>query len=249
MKLTSDYTTNTITTNNNGKLNSNFIFYNYIIMETINYKGYTITIDESWDIESPRERDNLWWMVCDHKRYDLWDEKAPTEIDYYDRELQQHTYRGCNDWEDVAKQLHNENNIAVILPLSLYDHSWISMRVWVASWYDSWQVWFIYATIEDIRKEYGVQRISKQLIKKIEWILEQEVAIYSQYLEWDYYYTTIEKDWEYIDGGSEFWYDECVEFAKQEIDRYIKKDQKKAIEKRKQQIKSKTPLQYRTQLV
>ncbi|MEG0049573.1 MAG: hypothetical protein RR865_10435 [Clostridia bacterium] len=81
-------------------------------------------------------------------------------------------------------ELASEKNI--ILPLNLYDHSGISMsvssflgRAQHAEW-DSGQVGWIYATPEDIQKEYG--SLSPESYEKAKALLQGEVKTYNYYL-------------------------------------------------------------------
>lgn len=74
----------------------------------------------------------------------------------------------------------------IILPLNLYDHSGIAMsvssfigRAQHAEW-DSGQVGWIYATPQDIQKEYG--DLSTESMEKAENLLKSEVNTYNYYL-------------------------------------------------------------------
>jgi len=89
----------------------------------------------------------------------------------------------CKEDAIIRKAL---NDHVVMLPLYLYDHSGITMSTGPFSCpWDSGQVGWIYATKEMIREEYGITRISKQLLKKVEVLLESEVKEYDQYLTGD----------------------------------------------------------------
>ena len=48
------------------------------------YRGYTITLDYDEDAESSREWDNLFTMVCWHRRYNLGDEQLDRNLDPWD---------------------------------------------------------------------------------------------------------------------------------------------------------------------
>ena len=138
-------------------------------------KDKALNIYHENDPENPREWDNLGVMVCTHKRYTLGDK---------------HTFNfdNHNSWNEVEKAIKREYKTAVILPLFLYDHSWITMRT--TSFNDGWdsgQVGFIYVTKEDIRKEYNVKRISPKLLEKIKGYLINEVETYDQYLTGEVY--------------------------------------------------------------
>lgn len=132
--------------------------------------------------ESPREWDNLGKMVCFHRRYELGDKTDLKSDDF-------------NGWDELEKYLYEEENAVMILPLYLYDHSGLRMKVGSFQGllpegharFDSGQVGFIYVSGKDIREQYGVKRITPQLRKKVEAILIGEVETYDQYLCNDIY--------------------------------------------------------------
>ena len=142
---------------------------------TANNKVLNIFVDNN--PESPRtSMDNLGTMLCSHKRYSLGDEKEKFDFD------------SCSSWSEVKTALMKEKNIAVILPLYLYDHSGITMKT--TSFNDQWdsgQVGFIYVTKEKLKEEYSKKRISKELIAKVTQYLIGEVETYDTYLTGDIY--------------------------------------------------------------
>ena len=124
------------------------------------------------------------------------------EISSYDRHFQkwfsEATFDGKLDankqdiFESLVDTLPNsdlytlaaEKNI--ILPLNLYDHSMLRMstgsflgRAQHAEW-DSGQVGWIYATPQDIEKEYG--SLTPESYEKAETLLKSEVECYDYYL-------------------------------------------------------------------
>lgn len=125
--------------------------------------------------ESPREWDNLTKMVCFHKDYDLGDKHNYKQDNY-------------NSWQEVQDAICENENIAIILPLYLYDHS--GLRIKVGSFtgllpqgharFDSGQVGFIYVTKEALKEE-GISR--KRALK----VLEGEVNTYDYYLSGQVY--------------------------------------------------------------
>jgi hypothetical protein len=129
-----------------------------------------VYIDE--DPMNPREWDNLGTMVCWHSRYQLGDEQA-VDLNWYD---------SLEDWyqETIGD--------AIALPLYIYDHGGITMSTggFSCHW-DSGQVGYIYVTKEQVRKEYGVKRISKKLRNTVIRVLEFEVKNYDDYLVGNYY--------------------------------------------------------------
>ena len=145
--------------------------------QQLEYKNQVLEIRYDEFSESPRDMtENIGTMVCSHSGYTLGD--VQTEL---------HTFE-----EYLKSKETSIKDIAVILPLYLYDHSGISMscgeRVWpYDDRWDSSSVGFIYVTKEKIRKEWDISRISKDIQIHITEILESEVAEYDQYLTGDVY--------------------------------------------------------------
>ena len=109
-----------------------------------------IYIDEYAD--SPREWDNLGKMICFHKRYNLGDKHTESSKDF-------------DSFEELRDYLIKEKNAIVILPLFLFDHSGITIST--SAFNNRWdfgQVGFIYATKEDVLREYNVKKITKKAI-------------------------------------------------------------------------------------
>jgi hypothetical protein len=137
----------------------------------INVDGYQIEVITDEDPESPRTAwDNLGTMWCFHRDYLLGDkDKAKPNIHHLDEPLDSYIKRECDP--------------AIVLPLFLYDHSGISMSTssFSCPW-DSGMVGVIFISKADVRKEFGVKRITKQLLDRVTQILISEVKTYDQYL-------------------------------------------------------------------
>lgn len=118
----------------------------------------------------PRSEDNLSSMVCFHRRYNLGDNHDYSSSDF-------------NDWSELKEQIEKDNDIAIILPLYLYDHSGITISTspFSCSW-DSGQIGYIFITKETIRNNYNVKRISKKMLERIRKYLLSEVETYDHYL-------------------------------------------------------------------
>ena len=86
----------------------------------------------------------------------------------------------------IGKVLDNE--IAVMLPLYLYDHGGITMNVggYSCPW-DSGQVGWIYVSKADARENWGLSRLSRKAREHAERILRAEVEEYAQYLRGEVY--------------------------------------------------------------
>ena len=137
-------------------------------IKTTRKENYILEIFPDEPYESPREWGNLGTMICFHRRYNLGDK---------------HNFN-----VEEAKEMVKGEDICVSLPLYLYDHGGITMSTgsFSCKW-DSGQVGWIFATKEQVRKEYNVKRISKDLIEKVTKRLEGEVETYDQYLTGDVY--------------------------------------------------------------
>ena len=155
------------------------------------YKGHTINIFTDDSPESPREWDNLGTMACWHNRYDLGDGKDKHGYSKDDVE-------SWDEWPDKLKK----DGAAIVLPLSLYDHGGITMRVGAPTdrW-DSGYVGFIFVTKAKLLKEYGGKKVTKAILAKAQAVLEGEVENYDQYLTGSVYgYTIIDPNGD--DGDS-----------------------------------------------
>ena len=129
------------------------------------YKDCTIKIIVDNNPLNPVEEfDQFGKMICFHNRYNL-GHKHNHSLDSFQAFIKA-----------------NEKDI-VVLPLYLYDHSGITISTtpFNCQW-DSGQVGFIYATREQILKEYGVKRITPKIRRKVEKLLITEVDTYDKYL-------------------------------------------------------------------
>jgi hypothetical protein len=137
----------------------------------------------SEDAESPRTMyDNLCTMLCFHNRYNLGDTDSLLRKKGFNYDSDDY-----DSWEEMEKAIIKENDIAIILPLWLYDHSGLTISFGRTCSWDSGQVGFILVDKATIRKEYSCKRISKKLLLKVEEILKNEVKEYDSYLRGDVY--------------------------------------------------------------
>ena len=147
-------------------------------METLKSKNFTVKIEQDSDPINPRDdvyNDNFSTMYCKHRHYDLGDDLSLDTSD-------------CNNWQEVEQALIAEyGEMAIIEPLSLFDHSGISISIGVKSGWDCGQVGFVFVTKEQVRKEYGVKRITKATLAKAQALLRSEIKEYDNYLTGEVY--------------------------------------------------------------
>ena len=152
---------------------------------------YVLEIHTDDDPENPRrEFDNLGTMVCWHNNYVLGDKHSygdPRSFMESAAMFGGMSYERATEVDDTKLQRFVERDF-IVLPLYLYDHGGITMSVGGFSdpW-DSGQVGWIYVTKAKAREEYGVKRLTKKLLERIEGYLTGEVEVYDQYLSGDVY--------------------------------------------------------------
>lgn len=177
---------------------------------TESYKNYTITIDQDTDSESPREWDTLGTMVCNHRNYNLGD-----------KESKQIPWDQFNSWDEVEKYLRKKYDVAVLLPIFIYDHSGITINTtgFSCQW-DSGQVGFIFVEKKKVRAEYRITKITAQIKDKVTKYLTQDVKTYSQYLEGEVYWFSIsDKHGNEVDScGGYYGFDEVKNECKSIVD-------------------------------
>ena len=169
-------------------------------METIIEKDNVkleIGFDENPD--SPRDfYEPLTKMVCFHRLYNLGDKHDYNHNDY-------------DNWDEMLKDIIRKENPICIQPLYLYDHSGITIST--SSFGDRWdsgQVGFIFIRKEDMKKEFGKKRVTKELKERSERMIESDVKTYDDYLRGDVYYLKLYENDEEIESvwgiyGVDFW--------------------------------------------
>ena len=162
------------------------------------YQGHSIKIFQDPDAESPREWSNLGTLICWHRRYRLGDNHQFDSPQAFLRDL-----AGISDQSDLSMdrlQERVERN-AVLLPVFLYDHSGLAMNpIGFHCPWDSGQVGYVYVTLEAVRKEFGVKRVTNALREKAKDILCGEIVSYDAFLGGRVFGYVIEADGEEIDA-------------------------------------------------
>jgi len=136
---------------------------------------YLVRVVQDCNPESPREWDNLGTMVCFHGRYNLGDKHTYSHRDY-------------SGWEEIKKDIIKNENVGVILPLYMYDHSGITISTspFSCRW-DSGQIGFIFISKKKMLEEYGGKIVTQKLKERVKGYLENEVKVYDKYLTGEVY--------------------------------------------------------------
>jgi hypothetical protein len=202
-------------------------------IEQFEHAGYVIKIFKDDEPPHPRhDYDNLGTMACFPGRYDLGDWLDPrsafsekfvssaaggpsADSRRFVHGSRAHAEEFLN-WFDTHKK-----DIALHLPLYLYDHSGITMRCsdfreFDPGGFDSGMVGFIFVTKEKVREDYKCKLITKKVLAQVEACLRGEVDVYDKYLTEQFVGYVVETtDGTHVDscwGFDDF--DYCVEEAK-----------------------------------
>lgn len=144
---------------------------------------------------NPRElNDNLTTMICHHRNYYLGDVKESEQFE---------GFTSLKELKQALVEYYGE--MAYIKPLSLYDHSTQTLAIGEPTdMWDSGYVGFIFVTKEQARKEYGVKRITKSVIEKIEKLAQAEVKEYNKVWLWgEVYVLSLERVFTNIDDKND----------------------------------------------
>lgn len=182
------------------------------------WRGHTIKIYHDPDPMNPRDWDNLGTIICGHSRYNLGDRHSFTDAREFLLDLCE---LGPESDLSVDQLVTRAEKHAVILPVYLYDHSGLAMNTsgFHCPW-DSGQVGFIYVTLETIRNEYSVSRVSKALRQKVTKVLKQEVTTYGDYVGGNAYCYVVERGDEEVDACWGFigdYNDHCLDQARRAV--------------------------------
>ena len=153
----------------------------------------TKTIDE-YPI-NPRELNaNLTPMICHCRNYSLGDVKESEQFE---------GFTSLKELKQALVEYYGE--MAYIKPLSLYDHSTQTLAIGEPTdMWDSGYVGFIFVTKEQARKEYGVKRITKSILEKIEKLAQAEVEEYNKVWLWgEVYILSLERVFTNIDDKND----------------------------------------------
>lgn len=152
-----------------------------------------IEYDEYTD--SPREWDNL-GTICVSKacRYCANEYEDTDSLSWY---------KESDDLNTLERRGY------IVLPLSVYDHSGVS--IYIGGKCDAWDSsrigWYIVSK-DKIRKEYGVKHIMPKLRERVLEILKSEVETFNHYINGEVYSFTLKHNDEEVDSCGGFYEDD-----------------------------------------
>jgi hypothetical protein len=180
--------------------------------EAIEYRGFTIRIEQDTCDESPRDWDNLARIWCWHGRYVLGDEKDPWAEMWFDT---------GGDGDSMYRMIMNEFAPVVIEPLGLLDHSGLALyKGHDAHWcdpggWDSGAIGWAFIARDDLLREFERERLSQKLRATAQRILDDEIEAYGKFLSGDVWGYIITYEGEHVDSCWNYYgYDYCKKEAK-----------------------------------
>ena len=118
-------------------------------------------------------------------------------------------------WENLLREQLKlkKSDIAIAYPITKYEHGFISLSLGYKSGWDYTISGFVYVTKEQVRKRFGVKRITKSIITLAESCLQSELDMLTSWLNGDCYGWQIKEyaltddglDWEEVDTLDSCW--------------------------------------------
>lgn len=171
-----------------------------LLYEKEGYRLWVAVDENDLEILDPRDWDNLGTFYHVHPRYDL----GNCRVDDYNHLLDKLTPFDGYDEPKTAQKWFRANYI--IIPVYLMDHSGLSI-----SWnsfgdpWDSGQVGWYVVSKEEVRKEYGWERLTVERISKVKEYMRSELETYNQWLTGDVWYYCVENpEGEIVNNGTSF---------------------------------------------
>jgi hypothetical protein len=161
------------------------------ILEEFDVGNLTAFVSYDTEPESPRhDGENLGTIWGWHRRYNLADANAGEPFSF--------TLDDFGRWDKLKEAMSKAYPGIVVLDVWLYDHSiqHISTTSFVgrahhAEW-DSGQYGVVYALPEQIRKWFGVKRVTERVREKARAVLASEITLFDQYISGAVYCVSIE---------------------------------------------------------
>lgn len=197
-------------------------------IETLNYRGYEISVEYDDNGINPRDDYNFSNMFLFTRNYTLGDENEYEASDF-------------NNFNEMEKQIKKDFNVRYISPVYMYSHSGITISTTPFNdRFDSGKIGFVFVTKEMAMKEFG----KKPRTKKIASLVEAEIDTYDKYLRGEvYYYVIKDENNEVIhDCGGYYDTNYALQDAKHYVDCHIDYIKRKSEEKMKQMIKERIPV-------
>ena len=168
-------------------------------MENTKVGNYEVKVerDPYGEDFNPRDWDNLGTWVCNHRRYAL-----PNEIDF--------NFNTFNSWRVAAAELSKRYDY--VLALYMYEHSGLSFNLcglspyWQHGRWGGGQVGFVVANKSDVRKWFGVKKVTAAVETRFYNTLRGEVADYQLFSNGEVYsFDVLDENGTVVDHACGIW--------------------------------------------
>jgi hypothetical protein len=170
-----------------------------------------LKIKHDENASNPREWDNLSRLIFVGTHKNLGDKHEFNSNEHYYESRQDFIERGA---EHVRKYLKREEqlDVAYITPVHMYTHSGSTISTSYSGQYadrwDSGTMGFAVLTKQDIRKNWGLKRITQHYLDWAIRILESEIETLDHYIRGDVFGYVLKEDGEEIDSYWGFYGDD-----------------------------------------
>lgn len=162
-----------------------------------------LVYDQDSDVTNPREGDNLGTiLIAPSKAH--WvaspDSAVDTSIPFGKNPFEH--------WDNIRREQLKlkKSEIAIAYPITKYEHGEIFLQLGHKSGWDYAALGFVYVTKDQVRKCYGVKRITKSIIEYAENCIQAELDLLTSWLNgecygWqikEYALTDDDLDWEEV---------------------------------------------------
>ena len=199
------------------------------------YRGMTIKAAPDDMADDPRDMDDFGHMICFNRRHNIGDNHSMTR-------------------EELLDEIDRKDVVA--LPLYLFDHGGItiSTQPFYCPW-DGGQVGYFYVTHNELRREFGKQRVSKKLRESAKKIMQSIVRDYDYYIRGEVWLVWVVDEKDKIITDSFFQNigpvddTECLHECYSAINGEIRERREKRMQRLKELIRNKVPLDKRKAIV
>lgn len=158
---------------------------------------------------NPRECDNLGTILIAHNKAH-WIANRDVAVDI-SIPLGNSPYE---HWDNIRREQLNlkKSDIAIAYPITKHEHGEISLQLGYKSGWERGVVGFVYVKKDQVRKCYGVDRITKSIIERAKNCLQSELDMLTGWLNGDCYGWQIKEyalddglDWKEVDVLDACW--------------------------------------------
>jgi len=151
--------------------------------KVISNAAKTFVVEVFYDdcAEDPRVNENVGRMALYHRRHSLGDSTKVLGFSM------NYLAEACDSWDEVKENIMQREDVAIIVPVSGYDHGGLTVSHGVLRGWDSGMLGFHYMTKKDLEESFDGDEVRG--IK----CLEAEIEEYNNYLQGNVYFYSVKE--------------------------------------------------------